>query len=364
MQNGKILNNKEKWNLVQELLVEGKTYREIESIVHVSPNFITKVKIAEFGQNSVENNEKLKKNKKISKRTQAIDLFYTDKTPKEVLVELDIGVDEVKKAKQDHLQLLNFDNLSQIIQPNNGNLLKEFYNLFMIFKELGINTIGKVRAIKDMVETYPNLTYQISNLNKDIHNLKIKKENGEQVLNDIEYKISLANASHKEIKDQIQNDKIIIQNLECLISKMKSPEVFHKFKQIIDPIIKDEFWYKANVLPLLMISVFEVLRNDPMGKNMILDYYYNNPESIFSNKNSKGTDIENITNYIYYNYLTIIMDINEYSRKLHDNICIIYPIYLFSKVLKLPHFDNSNSVQDNLQDCEINNHNQFWPWIK
>jgi hypothetical protein len=62
--------------------------------------------------------------------------------------------------------------------------------------------------------------------------------------------------------------------------------------------------------------------------------------------------------------LTIIMDINEYSRKVHDNIYNIYPIYLFSKVLKLPHFDNSNSVQDDLQDCEINNHNQFWPWIK
>ena len=157
--------------------------------------------------------------------------------------------------------------------------------------------------------------------------------------------------------------KLHIQEEE-IIRKNSIRLNFFKLSQIHKSLIMHCSKFTIYVLPLLMISVFEVLRNDPMGKNMILDYYYNNPESIFSNKNSKETDIENITNYIYYNYLTIIMDINEYSRKLHDNICNIYPIYLFSKVLKLPHFDNSNSVQDDLQDCEINNHNQFWPWIK
>lgn len=54
MKNVKVLNNQEKWNLVNELIGEGKSYKEIELIVHVSPNFITKVKIAELGQNSVE----------------------------------------------------------------------------------------------------------------------------------------------------------------------------------------------------------------------------------------------------------------------------------------------------------------------
>ena len=100
-----VLTNHEKWDLVKKLLMEGKTYREIQNIAHVSPNFTTKVKIAEFGGNTVENNN-LKKNK-LSKRTQAIDLFYKGKTPKEVLLELDIDVDEVKKAQKDYLQLLD-----------------------------------------------------------------------------------------------------------------------------------------------------------------------------------------------------------------------------------------------------------------
>src|SRR5688572_3094899 len=101
----KVLTNQEKWNLVKELLTEGKTFREIEKIVHVSPNFITKVKIAEFGQDSVcAENENIKKNKKLSKRTQAIDLFYKGKRPYEIINELDIGIDEVKEAQKDYLK--------------------------------------------------------------------------------------------------------------------------------------------------------------------------------------------------------------------------------------------------------------------
>src|SRR5215217_3130036 len=281
----KVLTNLEKWNLVKKLLIEGKTFREIQSIVHVSPNFITKVKIAEFGENFIDSEkEDLKKNKKLSKTTQAIDLFYKGKTSREVLLELDIIIDEVKKAQVDYLKLLNLDNLSEIVQNNkNSNLLKEFNNLFTIFKELGIDTIEKIRKIKDLVEDYPNLNYEISNLNTNIHNLKAQKKEHEQVLNDIEYQISLANASLNEIEDKIKNKKIILKNLELLVDKMKNPEAYNNFKKIIDPIIKDEFWYKTTVLPLIIISVFEVIRNDPMGKYMIIDYYNNNSESIYNN---------------------------------------------------------------------------------
>ena len=64
--------------------------------------------------------------------------FYKGKTPQEVLLELDISVDEVKKAQIYYLQLLDLDNISEIVQDNkNSNLLKNFYDLFMIFKELG-----------------------------------------------------------------------------------------------------------------------------------------------------------------------------------------------------------------------------------
>jgi len=76
----KVLTNPEKWNLVKELFAEGKPFREIERIAHVSPNFIIKVKKADFGQDSVDSENKNLKKNKISNRIQAIDLFFKGKT--------------------------------------------------------------------------------------------------------------------------------------------------------------------------------------------------------------------------------------------------------------------------------------------
>ena len=368
MKNVKVLNNQEKWNLVNDLIGEGKTYREIERIVHVSPNFITKVKIAEFGPNSVENNNNPKKNK-LSKRTQAINLFYKRETPKEVLSELDISVDEVKKAQIDYLQLLDLNNISEIVQDNkDSNLLNDFYDLFMIFNEMGIYTIEKVQVIKELIEIYPNLEDEISCLKKENHNLKNQKKDIERVLMDTNNRISLAIAINEGLEDQIKNKKIILQNLEILEKKKSSSVYNDNIKKIIEPIVKDESWYKTTILPLMIVSVFDVIRNDLMGKFIIFDYYNYNPESIYNNKNNissnKETDIEDTINYIYNNYLPIIMDINEYSQKLHQNLHKIYPPYLFSMILKMSRFDNLSNNQNNQKENENhknsnNNHNQF-----
>ncbi len=63
---------------------------------------------------------------------------------------------------------------------------------------------------------------------------------------------------------------------------------------------------------------------------MFLDYHNNNREFIYNNKNNKKTDIEDITNHIYNNYLLIIRNINEYSRKLHYNIHKISILLIFN----------------------------------
>ena len=72
--NNIILNKQEKKELVIKLLQENKTYRDIQEIAHVAPNFITKIRREEFGEKYIET-ESGKLKKKLSKRTQAIDLF-------------------------------------------------------------------------------------------------------------------------------------------------------------------------------------------------------------------------------------------------------------------------------------------------
>ena len=178
---------------------------------------IIKVKIAEFGENSVYSEKENFRKNKLSKRTQAIDLFYKGKKPYEIINELDISVDEVKKAQIDYLQLLELDNISEIVQDNkDSNLLNDFYDLFMICKELGIYTIEKVQEIKELIEIYPNLEDEISFLNKENHNLKNQKKDLQRVLIDTNNRISLATAIKEGLEDQIKNKKIILQNLEIL----------------------------------------------------------------------------------------------------------------------------------------------------
>lgn len=352
-----LLTKQEKWNQVKKLLMEGKTYREIQSNTHVSPTFITKVKIAEFGENYLES-ENLKKNK-LSKRTQAIDLLFKGQKPYEIIKELDIDVNEVKQAQADYLQLLNLDIFSRILRDNNSsNLLIEFNNLFRIFEELKINNLEKVQEIKRLVELYPDLKYKISSLNMDIQKLLNQEKNLQQDLTNIEYNISLADSAYNARENQIQNKKIIIENLQCLFDKMKSSEAYNNLEKIIESIIKDEYWYKTSVLPLIIISVLEVIRDDPRGKAMILDYYEDSFGSIHNNKSSIKTEIEDITNHIFDNYLHIIMDINEYSQKLHDNLWKIYPHYLLSKIIQMPYFDNLSNSQNSQKDNN-NNNNQF-----
>jgi len=243
-------------------------------------------------------------------------------------------------------------------------LLKKFNDLFRIFKELGITTKEKVQEMKELVEAYPNVKYEISCLKKEKYNLKNQMKDLEQVLADIHNKSSLATTINEELKVQIKNNKIILQNLEILEKRKISSVYNENIKKIIESTVKDEYWYKTTILPLMIISVFEVIRNDPIGKNMLLDYYNNNIESIYNIKNNnKETNIADTIHHTYNNYLPIIMDINEYSKKLHENILQIYPPYLFSMILKMPNFDISDNLQNNQKEYENYKHynnNKFY----
>ena len=73
---------------------EGKTFREIQKVAHVGPDFIVKVKREVFGDNYVFKNPRTKS----SKNTQAISLYRDGKKTMEVALELDMDSTEVNKA--------------------------------------------------------------------------------------------------------------------------------------------------------------------------------------------------------------------------------------------------------------------------
>jgi hypothetical protein len=94
-----VLDQNQKKDLVIALLKEGKTFREIQKVVHVGPDFIVKVKKDFFVDNYVFKNPRTKS----SKNTQAISLFRDGKKTMEVALELDMDSSEVEKAYVDYL---------------------------------------------------------------------------------------------------------------------------------------------------------------------------------------------------------------------------------------------------------------------
>jgi transposase len=86
-----LLSRKEKENLVIKLAKEGKTYREIAKIVHISPTEIKKIldKVTGDVEAQIDNNKDKEKQK--SPYAQAFQMFQENKSLPEVVVELDIN---------------------------------------------------------------------------------------------------------------------------------------------------------------------------------------------------------------------------------------------------------------------------------
>jgi len=113
----------------------------------------------------------------------------------------------------------------------------------------------------------------------------------------------------------------------------------------------------------MIVSVFEVIRNDPMGNYMLLDFNNNNnPIPIYKNSENEENDIEETIHNICNRYLPIIMDINKYSQLLHKNLLQIYSLYLFNIIKKSP-LKKLDDKENNQKEYENNKHydnNKFY----
>ncbi|HEX7256430.1 MAG TPA: hypothetical protein VF242_00085 [Nitrososphaeraceae archaeon] len=113
------LNKQEKKNLVVRLLNNGHTYREIQKIAHVTPNFISTTEKQEFGKENIISNSPTN----FSKRSKAIKLFCQNKKPMEVALELDMDANEVNRAYLDFMRLSNLDSFTDLIIEENKEKL-------------------------------------------------------------------------------------------------------------------------------------------------------------------------------------------------------------------------------------------------
>lgn len=80
------LSKREKKDSIIKLLSDGKTYREIQTLVHITPNFISTTLKEKFGEDNIITNL----NPKLSKNSKAAQLFYEGKFPIIIARELDM----------------------------------------------------------------------------------------------------------------------------------------------------------------------------------------------------------------------------------------------------------------------------------
>jgi hypothetical protein len=175
-----ILDQKQKKDLVIALLNEGKTYREIQKVVHVGPDFIVKVKKEVFGNDYIFENPRTNN----SKNTQAISLFRDGKKPMEVALELDMDSTEVNKANIDYLRLSKLDRFAELLVGENTEKLDLILLIANILHKKGISEKHEISHILKSIKDLENLQQQMntatgikSNLVYETTQLEDKKNN-------------------------------------------------------------------------------------------------------------------------------------------------------------------------------------------
>ena len=122
------LNKFEKRDLILSLLKEGKTYREICHIAHVSPRDIKPIAKEYERKKRLETNKGKEKDnqstqiKKLSISSRAFKLFSEGKKPTEVIIELDIPPEKVEKLWSQYLKSERMDECYEFYQMCQYNI--------------------------------------------------------------------------------------------------------------------------------------------------------------------------------------------------------------------------------------------------
>jgi transposase len=174
-----ILNKFEKEKKVIELHKQGKTLKEIAKIVHMSFRDISRIIKAYERKKELqakkEENKTSSQTKKLSKCSQAYQLFLDGNNPVKVAIDLSLNYIEVRKYWTEFLRLRNMKKLYNIFIDNEVHLdylFKIYY--FMLRNEIPLKDWENIlRIVHDVI----NLNQTHSNLKAEIDKLKQTKNN-------------------------------------------------------------------------------------------------------------------------------------------------------------------------------------------
>ncbi len=214
-------------NEIIRLLNEGKTYREISKILHVSPTQISVAKKKFEGSTS-----------ELGIQTKAYKMFLEGKRPIDVSIALRLGNKETINFWKEYLELTGQYRLLKIGEELKENL-QRFLNIYNRIKKKGLS----LEEIEEGIE-----------MSKDI---KAKAEY-EAVLNN---ELTRKQKKSTELEEQIKVQKDTIANLNIEISTLSIAKLF--LSQIVKNLIRE----KRRVE--LVLSSYDARYNYQRNKNLI-----------------------------------------------------------------------------------------------
>jgi hypothetical protein len=185
------LNKFEKCDLVIKLHKEGKTYREIAHIAHISPRDI-KLIIKKYEQQKrletkkgETNNQKTKKPPSLS--TQAFIHYQKGKQIDEVKVLLDIPFKKAKTFWEQYLESIRMEDCYQFYEvfQNDLSTLLPISNFMKRNSISEIDILNVLRTANDVItlnQTYSNLKTEIERLEQMKNNYSLNQNTNNQPL--------------------------------------------------------------------------------------------------------------------------------------------------------------------------------------
>ena len=261
-----ILNREQKKDLVLKLLEEGYNYRDIQKIAHVSPGFITKVKKEFLGEDYVFKNQPTK----ISKNTQAISLISNGKKPMEIALTLNLDSNGVNKAYSDYFRLNNLDKFAGLINSENSEKFNLLLMVTDILKHKGVTDSDSISEILTKIKNLENIQEQTKhsrNVKSVLENEIVKLQSHvNELKQDIKLKIFFCQSFDNElkiVKSEIVKEKERLEQLKRLCRDIYDMREYEHLQNTLINNIENVILNKDKFIPLIMMGVFEALKEDP-----------------------------------------------------------------------------------------------------
>jgi DNA repair exonuclease SbcCD ATPase subunit len=320
-----MLTRDQKEAIVIEMLNAKKPIRDIAKEIHMSFSDIGGIKRRVLGESAP-----YRKKKKLSKVAQVFDLISKNKTPIAVTVELDLDPQDVKKI---YINYLGLNGLTQLVNIHQelGSYLPDFISFYWSCREFGADN-KKIKEIVDISNRAPELKSEIHRLQFERKNLEIEIERKNKKLQNLDYQIEETTnvlntqyANYENLWNDTDKLRTKLQNLKKLFKDIENKGEYQNLEKKVEDMVMKIVDDKSINLPLILIAVFEELRNDPSKYEIIFNYLDD-----FKNDNISGEDLQLKENYLYFNNINLFQEIDKISKKL----CNVYANKIISNMTR------------------------------